>query len=53
MFIDVNTISSIVTLENGTAVLTFYKNKKIVFEKVYKSFTSAKIAESKLMHKYY
>lgn len=53
MFIDKNTISSIKTLENGTAKLTFYKDCKPVFEKVYKSFTAARIAEGKLIRKYY
>lgn len=53
MFIDFNTISTIQALENGRARLRFYDcNKNIVFEKIYKSFKSARIAEGILMKKY-
>lgn len=52
LFIDENTISTIREY-NGRFVLTFYKNCKPVFVKDYATFKNAKIAESKLMKKYY
>lgn len=44
--IDKNLISSIALQENGNYKLTLYENKVIIFEKEYKSFRSAKIAET-------
>ena len=52
LFIDENTISTIREY-NNRFVLTFYKNCKPVFVKDYATFKNAKIAESKLMKKYY
>ena len=51
-FIDKDTISTI-RKENGGYKLTFYDNCKPVFEKVYDTFKGARVAESKLMRKYY
>lgn len=53
MLIDSNTLSTIQRLDDGRAVLRFYRGKVIVFEKTYPTWTGAKIAETKLIKKYY
>ena len=53
MFIDSNTLSTVQRLNDGRVMLRFYRDKVVVFEKIYPSWTGAKIAESKLMKKYY
>lgn len=49
--IDNSTISTIRTDYNGNATLTIYQAKEIIFEKTYKSFSSAKKAETQLLKK--
>ena len=53
MYITKDTISTIRQTINNVWVLTFYKDRTPVFKKEYKTFTAARIAESKLMKKYY
>ena len=49
---DKNIVSTINTDNNGLAVLRFYQDTGLVYEKIYNSFSSAKKAETSLMHKF-
>lgn len=51
-YITNDTISTIRTQKNGFVVLTVYFEKKILFEKTYKTFAAAKAQETKLLNKY-
>ena len=52
MFIDQNTISTIrMNNESGNFTLQLYENKKEIYRKEYRTFTGAKIAETKLNNK--
>lgn len=53
LFITKDTLSTIHHTDSGTWTLKFYKEGKTVFRKEYKSFKAAKIAEGKLMKKFY
>ena len=49
----INTVATIKRLENGKAELIIYKNKQVIFSKVYNTFRNAKIARTVLMKKYF
>lgn len=51
LFITKETISTIETNKDGTATLTLYDNKKIIFQKTYKNFSIAKMIETKKLQK--
>jgi hypothetical protein len=53
LFITKDTLSTINRTDGGTWILKFYKEGKTVFRKEYESFNAAKIAEGKLMKKFY
>ena len=52
MFISENTISTIVMQQDGSAVLTIYRQKQKLHEKHYKTFSAAKAQETKLLKRY-
>ena len=53
MFIDENTISTIVKTGKGEYRLTMYRDRKAYFEKEYKTMAIAKAIETKLINKRY
>jgi len=52
LFISNDTISTIVMQQDKTAVLTIYRQKQILHEKQYKTFSAAKTQETKLLKRY-
>lgn len=52
LYITNDTISTIRTQKDGSAVLTVYFEKKVLHEKTYKTFTAAKAQETRLLKHY-
>ena len=47
MFIDKDTIASINPTNNGHYILRFYRDKKVIFEKEYKTFRTAQAVQTR------
>lgn len=53
LFIDNETISTIIRQKDGSCILTIYFEKRILHEQKYKTFSAAKAQETRLLKHYH